>query len=299
MQTKRVIYAALAGNLLVALTKAVAAVITGSSAMVSEAVHSFVDSGDQILLLYGIHRSKRPPHPEHPLGHGRELYFWTFIVAILIFALGAGISIYEGILHVQKPEPIDKPIVNYVVLGLSAVFEGWTWLIALREYRRTRRHSNVLEEFRRTKDPPAFLVLFEDTAALTGIAIAAVATVLTTQFGIARADGIASLLIGLILAGIAYVLAQESKSLLIGEQASPELRDSILQIARSAGSATRLEILFTVQLSPDQVIVALGVEFPDAFRAPEIARDFAAIERQVRAKHREVVGVFVRPLRNG
>ena len=298
MASKRVLRAALAGNLLVAVTKAVAAAITGSSAMLSEAIHSVVDSGDQVLLLYGQRRAQRPPHPEHPLGHGRELYFWSFVVALMIFALGAGISIYEGILHVQHPEPITNPQVSYVVLALAFVFEGWSWLIAVREVRRVKGKLGFIEGFEKSKDPPSFLVLFEDSAALLGILIAAAATFGVTHFHVAALDGVASILIGLILATIAWGLSRETKSLLIGEQADPALGQSIVRIAKAVSEVQDVDVMWAIHLSPDQVVVALRVRFPDDLRAIELAKQVNAIERQVRAKHPEVLWVFVRPREN-
>ena len=295
MATKRVLYAALTGNFFVAATKAVAAVITGSSAMVSEAVHSFVDTGDQLLLLYGLHRSRLPPHEEHPLGHGRELYFWSFVVALLIFALGAGISIYEGMLHIHHPTPITDPRVSYIVLGLAFLFEGWSWTVALKEVRRVKGSRGILEEFERSKDPPSFMVLFEDTAALLGIMIAALTTFLSIKLRLPILDGVASILIGLILATIAVALARESKSLLIGEQADPALRKSLLQVAREVSKAEQLELMFAIQLSPEEVIVALAVRFPADMRAREIGAEVLEIERQLRARHHEVVALYVRP----
>ena len=295
MATKRVLYVALAGNLFVAATKTVAALITGSSAMLSEAIHSGVDTGDQVLLLYGLHRSKRPPDRKHPLGHGRELYFWSFIVALMIFAVGAGISIYEGILHIRHPEPITNPLLNYIVLGITFVFQGWSWLVALKEVRAAKGSLGYLEGFEKSKDPPAFMVLFEDTADLLGILIAAVAIFAVTHLHFAVADGIGSVLIGLILGTMAIGLARESKSLLIGEQADPALRQSIVRIARQVSSAQTVEMAFALQLSPDEVLVALRVRFPDDYKAPDIGRDVLEIERQVKAKHPEVKAVFVRP----
>lgn len=295
MASKRVLVAALSGNLLVAATKVAAAVITGSSAMLSEAIHSVVDSGDQILLLYGQRRARRPAHPQHPIGHGREIYFWSFVVALMVFALGAGVSIYEGILHLSHPEPINNPLVSYLVLALAFGFEGASWLIALREVRRVKGRLGYIAGFEQSKDPPSFMVLFEDSAALLGIAIAALATFGVTQFHIAALDGVASILIGLILAAIAYALARETKSLLIGERAAPALYESIAQIAKQVSAVRNVEVLFAVQLSPDQVIVALGVEFPDDLRAPELAKQINEIERQVKARHKEVQAVFIRP----
>ena len=295
MAATRVIYAALTGNLLVAVTKGVAALITGSSAMVSEAIHSFVDSGNQILLLYGQRRARRPPHPEHPLGHGRELYFWSFIVALMVFAVGAGVSIYEGILHIRHPEPITNPLVSYVVLALAALFEGWSWRIALREVKKLKGSRGYIEGFEQSKDLPSFMVLLEDTAALLGIGIAAVATFISTRFHMPTIDGVASTLIGLILATVAYGLARETKSLLIGEQADPALQESILRIAREVSNVREVEVFAAIHLAPDQVLVGLRVRFPDDLRAVDLARQINEIERQLKRRHPEVIGVFVRP----
>ena len=295
MAAKRVLYVALAGNLLVAVTKGVAAAITGSSAMLSEAIHSVVDTGDQVLLLYGLYRSRRPADAKHPLGHGRELYFWSFIVALMIFAVGSGVSIYEGILHIRHPEPITNPLLNYIVLGLTFVFQGWSWLVAVKEVRAAKGSLGYIEAFKRSKDPPAFMVLFEDTADLLGILIAAAAVFGVTHLHLAVLDGVGSVLIGLILGTMAVGLARESKSLLIGEQADPELRESILSLSRDVSGAEEIDLVFAIQLSPDQVIVALAVRFPDDMRAPEIGAEILNIERRLRAKHHEVVAVYVRP----
>ncbi|WP_363281172.1 cation diffusion facilitator family transporter [Devosia sp.] len=163
-----VVYAALAGNFLIAVTKFIAAAFTGSSAMLSEGVHSLVDTGNELLLLYGLHRAAKPPDREHPFGHGRELYFWSFVVAVLIFALGAGVSIYEGVRHVMQPEPMENATVNYIVLGLSIVFETASWLVALREFRREKGELGYLAAIRESKDPTTFTVLVEDSVAFSG-----------------------------------------------------------------------------------------------------------------------------------
>jgi cation diffusion facilitator family transporter len=230
--SKTAVYAALTGNTLVAATKIAAALLTGSSAMMSEAVHSLVDTSNELLLLYGVHRASRPPDRLHPLGYGRELYFWSFIVALLLFALGARVSVYQGVLHVLRPQPIQDPRVSYVVLGLSFVFEGASWWIALSGFRATKGRLGFYEAFRKSKDPPSFMVLFEDSAALIGILIAAACTAAAVQLDRPIWDGIGSILIGLLLGGTSVLLARESKSLLIGEPADPELARSILEIAR-------------------------------------------------------------------
>ena len=219
--TLKAVWAALAGNVLVAAAKFVAAAMTGSAAMLSEAVHSLVDTINELLLLYGIARSSRPADREHPLGYARELYFWSFVVALLIFAVGAGVSAYQGIQRLLQPQPIERPLVIYLVLAASLVFEGSSWFIGARAFRRSKRNLSWWEAFRQSKDPPAFIVVFEDSAAVLGILVAAAGTTAAILTGDSRWDGIASLLIAAILAGVAALLAQESKALLIGERADP------------------------------------------------------------------------------
>jgi cation diffusion facilitator family transporter len=293
--SKKVVHAALIGNLLVAATKLFAALRTGSAAMMSEAVHSFVDCGNEVLLLYGLRRAARAPDAHHPLGHGRELYFWSFIVGLLIFALGAGVSIFEGIGHILHPEPIADPAVSYIVLALALVFESVSWVISLRQFRAAKGSAGYFEAFRRSKDPPSFLVFFEDSAAIVGILIAAVGTFLSVQLREPRIDGIASVLIGLVLAFVSLLLTAESKSLLIGERADRSLGDSILRIAGSERSISRANGVLTVQLAPDQIVAALSLDFEDALSAAEVEDAVIEIEREVRAAHPQVVALFVKP----
>lgn len=292
--SKTSVYAALIGNLLVAATKSVAAVWTGSSAMLSEAVHSFVDTGNEVLLLYGMRRSKRPPDPDHPVGYGRELYFWSFIVALLVFALGAGVSLYEGVTHILDPEPIRDVTVSYVVFALAFLFEGGSWLVALRHFRRVKGPLGYYEAFRRSKDPPSFMVLFEDTAALLGIVIAAAGTFAATALHEPTLDGAASILIGLVLGATAALLARESKSLLIGERADRALDRDIRRIVETSSAAT-VNGVMTVQLAPNQVLAVLSLEFTDDLRVPQIEEAVIRIEEQVRATHPEVVRLFIKP----
>jgi cation diffusion facilitator family transporter len=289
------VYAALVGNVLVAATKTVAAVWTGSSAMASEAVHSFVDTGNELLLLYGMHRAARRPDPEHPVGYGRELYFWSFIVALLVFALGAGVSLYEGVQHIRNPEPISNPRASYIVLGLAGLFEIGSWIVSARQFNAKRGSQGIYEAFRRSKDPPSFLVFFEDSAAVLGIAIAAAGTFAAVQLRQPVYDGLASILIGLLLAGIAALLAQESKSLLIGERADRRLSESVLRIAGEVDAVDHANGVLTFQLAPDQILIALSLEFRDDARAPEIERAVVELERRVREAHPEVMTVFVKP----
>jgi cation diffusion facilitator family transporter len=293
--SKAIVYAAFAGNLLVALTKFIAAGWTGSSAMLSEAIHSLVDTSNQLLLLYGLYRADLPPDEGHPLGYGRELYFWSFIVALLIFTAGAGVAFYEGIQHIRSPNEIVDPHVNYVVLALSAVFEGVTWWIALRQFRQGKGDIGYFEAVRRSKDPPAFIVLFEDSAALIGIFIAFIGTLSSHVFDMPVLDGFASIGISLLLAGVAIVLARESKGLLLGEPASRRVRDSILAIARAIPGVERAQIVFTVHLAPDQIVAALALEFQDTLTTPEIEATIDALERYIHERHPEVLAIFVRP----
>src|SRR6202163_2013709 len=205
----RSVFAALIGDLLVAACKTVAAVWTGSAAMISEAIHSFVDTTNEVLLLYGIHRSRRKADADHPFGHGREIYFWSFVVSLLIFALGAGVSIYEGVSRILKPVPIESPIVSYIVLALAFIFEGGSWLVALRQFRDAKGELGFFDAFRLSKDPPSFMTLFEDSAALIGILIAAASTFAAVSLGHPQIDGIGSVAIGLLLAGMSVFLTRE------------------------------------------------------------------------------------------
>jgi cation diffusion facilitator family transporter len=290
-----VIYAALAGNLLVAITKFIAALWTGSSAMTSEGVHSLVDTANQGLLLYGKHRAARPPDNYHPLGYGRELYFWSFIVALLIFSTGAGVSFYEGITHILEPNAITSPEVNYVVLGLSAVFEGASWFVAYREFNNERGDTDLLDAVTRSKDPTTFTVLFEDSAAIAGIAIAFAGTLLGEQLDMPVLDGAASIGIGLVLAATAMFLARESKGLLIGEPARERVRRSLQAIAADELGVARAFNLLTVHLGPRQIVVAFDIEFADWLSVSDIEHAVRTLEARIKERHPEVIAVFIKP----
>jgi cation diffusion facilitator family transporter len=293
--TVKTIYAAMAGNCLVALTKFVAGAWTGGSAMTAEAVHSLVDTGNQLLLLYGLRRAKQQPTPERPLGHGRELYFWSFIVALLIFSLGAGVAAFEGILHILNPRPIEDAYVNYIVLGLAFVFEGTTWLIAVRSVDEVKGEEGYLEAFRRSRNPPSFMVLFEDSAALIGIIIALIGTWASVAFGLPVLDGVASILIAAILAAVAAILATETKSLLIGEPALPEVEASILELAAADPCIRQVNAVTTVHLAPDQILVALSLEFDDSLTTSAIEAQVERLEERVQAAHPDVIALFIKP----
>lgn len=292
---KTAIYAALIGNLLIAATKGVAATITGSSAMLSEAVHSAVDTGNALLLLYGLKRAAKPPDQRHPYGYGRELYFWCFVVALLVFALGAGISIWEGVRHLRDPEPITRPWINYVVLGLAFLFESVSWYFGWKAFAGSRRGGSFWSSVTDSKDPTTFMVLFEDSAALVGIVIAAVGTFLSVQLGDPRIDGAASILIGCVLAIVAVVLGRESKELLIGERASPELSAAIRATASEESCVMEVVDVITSQLAPNQVIATMGIVIDDNLRVIEVEQLIARIEKTIRVRHPQLFRVFVRP----
>jgi cation diffusion facilitator family transporter len=273
----------------------VAAAITGSSAMVSEAVHSLVDTGNEVLLLYGLHRAAKPPDADHPFGHGRELYFWSFIVSLAIFALGACASIYEGVQHLKAPVPIRNPAVNYVVLALALFFEGGSWRVAFKQFREAKGNLGYWQAVRTSKDPTTFTVLAEDTGAILGILIALTGTVAAEVLQRPVFDGAASVAIGILLGLIAIVLARETKGLLIGEPARSELVSSICAIARAQRGVERSNGLFTVHIGPRQVVAALSVDFTDSLTAGEVETIVAELEKRVRQAHPEVVSLLVKP----
>jgi cation diffusion facilitator family transporter len=293
--SRKVIYAAIVGNLLVALTKFGAATWTGSSAMLSEGIHSVVDTGNEVLLLYGLRRATIGPDREHPLGYGREIYFWSFVVALLVFAVGAGFSFYEGIAHVMRPTPIQNPAANYVVLSLSALFEGSTWWIALRNFKGEKPYGDVFGAVHDSKDPPSFMVLFEDSAALIGLLVAFAGTYLSVTLKLPVLDGVASILIGFVLAVTAALLARETKGLLIGERANQSIVDAITQLAEEIDGIAHANGILTVHLAPRQIVAALSLEFADELRTPEIEAKVSELERRVCQLHPEVVAFFVKP----
>lgn len=291
--SKKVIYAALVGNGLIAVTKFIAASITGSSAMLSEAVHSVVDTGNQGLLLYGIKRSQRPPDKRHPFGYGAEVYFWSFVVAILIFGLGAGISMYEGINKLLNPHPIGSATINYIVLGLAMIFEGVAWTIAYKEFGKVRGNFGLMEAVRKSKDPTLFTVLFEDTAAMLGLIIAAIGIFLADQYDVVWADGAASVAIGLVLAGTAAVLAYETKGLLIGEAASPSLVEGVRMIVGHEQSILAINELRTMHLAPNEILLALSIDFQDSISAGQVEETIYRLEQQLKSKYPDIRRLFI------
>lgn len=280
--SKKVIYAAMAGNGLIAITKFFAASVTGSSAMLSEGIHSLVDTGNQGLLLYGMHKSKRPADAKHPFGYGTELYFWAFVVAILIFAIGSGISIYEGIHKVMDPHVVSDPTINYVVLGLAMIFEGVAWWIAYKEFAAIKGNRGLIEAVRDSKDPTVFTVLFEDSAAMLGLVVAFVGIWLAQYLNIPELDGVASIMIGVILAVTAVLLAYETKGLLIGESASPELVDAITKLANEAEGVDKINEIRTLHLGANEVLLALSIDFKNNIRVGKLENTIYKLELAIK-----------------
>ncbi|SEK06618.1 cation diffusion facilitator family transporter [Sphingobium sp. AP50] len=290
-----VLYGALFANVGIAIAKFVAGAISGSSSMLTEGVHSLVDSGNQVLLLYGQAKAKRPADANHPFGYGRELYFWAFVVAILIFAVGAGVSIYEGWLHIAEPEPLRDPTINYVVLGVAGLLEGTSWAIAVREFNGKRGASSWWESIRRSKDPAGFIVLFEDSAALIGLGIAGVGVWASHHYADPRIDGVASIAIGLILAGVAVLLAREAKGLLIGESADPAIIAAVWAILDQRPQISAVNHVRTIHSAPDAVFVAISADFIDDLPIGEAESLIEDIEREMKARVPELASIYIRP----
>lgn len=292
---KLVVLAALGGNLAIAVTKFAAALIAGSSSMLTEGIHSTVDTFNEVLLLYGRKRAEEPPDALHPLGHARELYFWGFVVALLIFTGGAGFSIYEGIEHIRRPEMLGHPAVNFAVLALAFVFESVSLFFALREFRRQKDPAESWwQALRTSKDPSVFVVMMEDLAALTGLVVAAIFIGLTVASGNPLWDGAGSVVIGLILAGVAALLASECKKLLIGERASAELERAIKAVAEQTSGVCKVNEIITVHLGPQQVVVMLSLDFDDALALADVETATEGMEERVRTNFPEVFRLFVR-----
>lgn len=291
--SKIVIYAALVGNLLIAITKFAASTITGSSAMLSEAIHSLVDTGNQGLLLWGLKRSKRRADMRHPFGYGMELYFWTFVVAILIFAVGAGVSLYEGIHKLHATEPIKSPIINYIVLGLAMIFEGVAWMIAFKAFNRQRGSRGLLQAVRHSKDPTVFTVLFEDSAAMLGLMVAFVGVACSQYFGNVVFDALASIGIGLILALTAALLAYESKGLLIGEAASAAVIRRIRGIVNRNTEVLSINEILTMHLGPEDILLTLSLDFVDGISAGRVEEAITLLEREIKTECPQVTRVFI------
>ncbi len=291
--SKKVVIAALFGNSMIAVTKFAAAAYTGSSAMLSEAVHSLVDTCNQALILYGLKRAKRPADETHPFGYGMELYFWAFVVAILIFAVGAGVSIIEGIEKIRHPHPVGNAYINYIVLGSAMAFEGWAWFIALKEFRARKGHLGYWDAVRRSKDAAVFTVLFEDSAAMIGLIAAMIGIALAQYLNMPVFDGVASVVIGVILAIVAMFLAYECKGLLIGEAADKSVVNGIHAITEAMDGVKAVNELLTMHLGPEDILVNLSLDFADGIRSETVEAAISQLERDIKDSYPEVKRVFI------
>jgi cation diffusion facilitator family transporter len=295
-ESRAAIYGAIAANVAIAVTKFVVAGMTGSSAMLSEAIHSTVDTGNGLLLLVGERRSKRPASALHPFGHGKELYFWSLIVGVLIFGLGGGISFYEGVMHVLHPNPLEDAYWNYIVLGCAALFEGASFTIAYRQFTRERGDTPFWKALHSSKDPTTYTVMAEDGAALAGLAIAALGVYFSHSLGMPRLDGVASILIGLLLAGVAVLLIRESRGLLVGEGIRPDTARGIQEIARAEPGVREVGTVLSMYVGAEDILVTFDVHFAPDVPAAEVAAAIKRIEHTVRERYPKVRRIFLEPV---
>src|SRR5688572_16053697 len=292
-ESKTAIYAAIGGNAAIAITKFTAAAFTGSSAMLPEGIHSLVDTGNGGLLLLGIRMSKKPADATHPFGYGKELYFWTLIVAMLIFGVGGGVSIYEGILHLLHPNPLEDPFWNYVVLGIAIVFEAIVFMIAFKQFQALKGEESTWQAIRRSKDPTTFTVLFEDAAAMLGLIAATVGIFLGHQFNNPYFDGAASIVIGLILATVAFFIGYESKGLLVGEGADAATLQSIEDLAESDSAIKNVERPLTMYFGPHTVLLTMDVQFRQGLSGTERDSAVQRLEKVIHDKHKDINHIFI------
>lgn len=294
-ESTRVVVAALAANLGIAAAKFVAAALSGSSAMLTEGIHSTVDSVNEALLLWGEHRSRRPPDEAHPFGYARELYFWSFIVALLIFSIGAGVSVYEGWAHIVHPAPLESATLNYAVLGVSAALEGSSWLVAVRSFGRQKGDAGWWAAIRESKDPATFIVMFEDSAALIGLLIAAIGVGLSHALGDPRIDGGASILIGVTLGLVAVLLAREAKGLLIGERADKAVVDRIRATLSGFPEIRHVNHVRTIHTGPSTIFAAVSADFNDELRMGDAERLVERMEAALKAAEPTLASIYIRP----
>lgn len=292
-ESRTVVFAAIAGNVAIAVTKFIVAGISGSSAMLSEGIHSAVDTGNGLLLLLGMKRSQRPPDAEHPFGYGKELYFTSLIVAILIFGFGGGISAYEGVMHMLNPHPIEDPTWNYIVLGCAAIFEGISFSVALRAVWKEKGGRPFWRALHASKDPTTFTVLAEDSAALIGLALAAIGIYSSVYFSMPVLDGAASVAIGILLAVVAVVLIAESRGLLIGEGVSVKTATEISAMVLADDAVVRSSSPLSMYFGPDNVLLALDVEFRPDLPSGAIAPAIRRIEQAIRARYPKIQHIYI------
>jgi cation diffusion facilitator family transporter len=292
-ESRIVVYGAIAGNLAIAATKFIVAGVSGSSAMMSEAIHSTVDTGNDLLLLAGMKLSERKPNAAHPFGYGREIYFWSLIVAVLVFGLGGGMSIYEGIQHMRHPEPLRDAFWNYVVLAASAVFEGASFALGIHAIFKTKGEQGFFEALHASKDPSTFTVVAEDSAALAGLAMAALGVYASHSLNRPELDGLASVAIGVLLAGVAIVLIYESRGLLIGEGINADTARSIRGMVLADASVQAAGYPLTMYLGPDEVLLTLDVEFAPGLSADEVTAAVRRLESAIRSRYPRIRRIYI------
>jgi cation diffusion facilitator family transporter len=291
-ESKTAVVAAIIGNLAIAVTKFVAATFTGSAAMLSEAMHSIVDTGNGGLMLLGVYKSRKPPDFDHPFGHGRELYFWTLIVAILIFSIGGGMSAYEGITHIAHPTPSQNLMWSYGVLGLSAVFEGTSWYFGWKAFSAERGQQGVLKAIHTSKDPTSFSVLLEDSAALLGLLFAFLGIFLGRQLGLPQLDGVASVVIGALLCAVAALLVYESKGLLIGEGLDRETLKDLRALVEADPDVEHVQHLHTIYQGAHDVLLTIELRFCSTISALEVRSAVARLKRDIQARYPDIRRIF-------
>jgi cation diffusion facilitator family transporter len=293
--SKKSIYTALAANLLISATKFIAGSISNSASMISEGIHSLVDTTNQLLLLLGISRSHKKADATHPFGYGKELYFWSFIVSILIFGLGGGLSVYQGIVHIAKPEPLGDPTLSYIVLGLSIVFEGVSLVTAIKEFNLVKGDLGWWQAIVESKDPSTFLVLFEDLAAVIGLVIVSVCLYLGHYLKMPMLDGVASLLVGLLLIIVSVILARESRSLLMGEGVAQKTKLKIKDLIGQYESVVAVPEILSNYLSPSEIVLIVIVAFREDMTGKEINAAINEIRQNIKENYPLVKFVFVQP----
>ncbi|HEY2726023.1 MAG TPA: cation diffusion facilitator family transporter [Parafilimonas sp.] len=293
--TKFIVYTALIADLAIAATKFVAAFITGSSAMMSEAVHSLVDSFNEILLLAGIKFSSKPADEKRPFGYGKELYFWSFIVSLLIFSLGGCISIYEGIMQLKHPVAIEHALWIYIVLAISFLFNGFSLIAAIKNFNRIRTQDEFWDEIKKSKDPTGFVVLLEDAAGLLGVLVAFVGVFIDERYKTGYADGIASVIIGAILIAVSVLLVKESRSLLMGEPASKKTLHEIMKIAEGDSSVIKVLRHYSMYMAPEEVVLQLSVAFKNNVSAKQLTAAINQIEEKIKKRFPRIKQIFIQP----
>ncbi|MGN6397086.1 MAG: cation diffusion facilitator family transporter [Mucilaginibacter sp.] len=294
--SKTPIYTAFIANMVIAATKLTAAAFTGSSAMASEGIHSLVDTSNEVLLLLGIHKSQKPADEKRPFGYGKELYFWSFVVSLLFFALGGGFSIYEGIEHLMHPEAVTNPVWNYAILGVAFLLDGYSLITALREFNRQRGSIPFWKAVRLSKDPTTFVVLFEDAADVIGILIAFTGILLSQLLHLPQLDGVASILIGILLTMVAVLLVRESYSLLMGETSAKEELEKIMQLVEHHNDVHRVATHLSMYMSPEEIILLLKIEFEHGRQTQDLVHVVRGLRQSIQETYPNYKHVFIEPV---